>query len=101
MRFVLELCGLAALASWGAQTGEGTVSEVGLAVATPIVAAAAWGLLVSPKRRVDVPVLRWAVELSFFAAAALGLAAVDHAGLAVALVVVYAVNRALMLLWRQ
>ncbi len=101
LRFVLELAALAALGYWGAQAGPNAVTGVVLAVGTPLLAAVAWGLFVSPKRRVDVPVLRWVVELTVFGAAALGLVASGHRGLGAALLAVYTVNRALVSAWRQ
>lgn len=99
VRFVLELCALAALSCWGAQTGDQTWSSVALGVTAPLVAATAWGVFVSPKARVDIPVLRWIVELAVFAAAVLGLVDVDQAGAAIALGGAYVVNRALLVLW--
>jgi hypothetical protein len=56
-----------------------------------------WGLFVAPKRRYDVsgPV-KLGVELLVFAAAVAGLAATGAWILAIALAVVYAVNRLLI-----
>jgi hypothetical protein len=87
LRFGLELAALASFAFWGATGADGIVAIV-LAVATPLVAAAIWGLLVSPKARIRLerPV-RFAVELVFFAAAAAALVASDQGGLALALAV--------------
>ncbi|MGH8826606.1 MAG: YrdB family protein [Jiangellaceae bacterium] len=101
VRFVLELCALTALGYWGARTGSPALAAVGLAIATPLLAATLWGLFVAPKARFDIPVVRWVVELGVFAGAAAGLAAVDRTGLAVTLLVVYAVNRTLVVVWKQ
>ena len=101
VRFVLELCALAALGFWGARTGSPTLAAVGLAITTPLLAATLWGLFVAPKAPFDLPVVRWVVELGVFGCAAAGLAAVGRSGLAVALLVVYAVNRALVVAWKQ
>ena len=101
VRFVLELCALAALCYWGAQAGDSTPARVALAVLAPLAAATAWGVFVSPKRRVDIAVVRWVVELSVFGCAASGLLASGHSGLALALAVAYAVNRLMLAAWRQ
>ncbi len=101
VRFLLELCALASLAWWGAETSEHALSSIALALGVPLVAALAWGLVVSPKRRVDIPVVRWVVEIAVFGGAAAALVAVGAGGLALALVAVYAVNRILVSVWRQ
>lgn len=36
LRFLLELCALAALAYWGAQTGRGPVVKIGLGIGAPL-----------------------------------------------------------------
>ncbi len=84
LRFLLELAALAAFALWGAAVGDGTTAWL-LGIGAPLAAAAYWGLLVSPKAKVDLPrPLRFGVELLFFALAALALAGAGHPLLAVA-----------------
>lgn len=39
LRFVLELCALAALAYWGYQAGKGPISKIGLGASIPLLAA--------------------------------------------------------------
>ena len=102
VRFLLELCALTALGFWGAQTGGRTLTKIALATAAVLVAAAAWALVVAPNAPLDAgPVLRWAVELAVFAAATGSLVAGGHPRYAVALAVVYLVNRVLMAVWDQ
>jgi hypothetical protein len=86
--FLLELCALAALGYWGAVAGHGAWAYV-LAALTPLVAAAIWGTLASPRapvRLATVPkvVLRLAVLLG----GALALAVAGQGWLAGVLVVV-------------
>jgi hypothetical protein len=77
LRFALELCLLAALAWWGAAAPEPPALKVVLGVGTPLLAAVTWGLFLSPRRRVDAPlVVRVALELALFTAAAAGLASI-------------------------
>ena len=62
---VLELGARAIAAYWGYTTGDGVVRWV-LAIGAPLLVATAWGLLVSPKAKVDVPrPVRFAIELTF------------------------------------
>ncbi len=102
LRFLLELCALAALGSWGWHVGTGRATKLGFAVGAPLIAAIVWGLFVAPGRPVDpsVPV-RVVLELAVFGAAAAGLTAAGRFPLAAALLLVYAVNRILMVAWEQ
>lgn len=50
VRFVLELCALAALGYWGFRTGSGPVVRIILAAGAPLLAGAAWALFGAPAR---------------------------------------------------
>ncbi len=102
LRFLLELCALVALGSWGWHVGTGRAAKLGLAVGAPLIAAVVWGLFVAPGRRIDpsAPV-RVVLEVTVFGAAAAGLTAAGRVHLAAALLLVYAVNRILMVVWGQ
>jgi Protein of unknown function (DUF2568) len=92
VRFLAELGMLAALCYWG-------FHEHGLlaGVAAPLVAAAVWGLLISPKARIPAPpAVVFAVELALFAVAVAALAAAGQGVLAGVLGAVYAVDRAVL-----
>jgi len=81
LRFLLELCALAALAVWGAHAGHGPATRAGLALAAPMLAAVVWGAFVAPRARWPVsPPLRLAIELAVFGAAFAGLQAARHPG---------------------
>jgi hypothetical protein len=84
LRFlVLELGALAVAAYWGYRTGEG-VSRWVAAIGAPLLVAAAWGLFVSPKAKVDLAhPTRFAVELVILGAAAAALASTGHTALAI------------------
>ena len=96
LRFVLELCTLAAFAYSAAQLGDGPV-RVLLAVAAIAAAGAFWGVLVAPKarRRLADP-LRLVVEIVFFAAAGLSLVAAGAVWIGVALAVLAIANAILL-----
>lgn len=96
LRFLLELCLLAALAFVGLQV------SVVLAVLAPMAAAVVWGLFVSPKARFPLSLELWlAVQAVLFGAAVVGLIAVGKVLLGVVFGVLVVANLALVLFWRQ
>ena len=102
VRFLLELSALGALGYWGSTTATRLHRRVLLATTAVLAAAVAWMLVVAPNAGIDAgPVVRWAVELTVFGAAALGLARAGRPRLSVVLLVLYAVNRVLMEVWDQ
>lgn len=101
LRFVLELCALAALFYWGLRTGDGLPGVV-LGLGAVVVAAVVWGLFASPRARVPLPLAgRLAVELVFFGSAAWGLVVVGLPLLGGSLLGLAVVNRALIHAWGQ
>ena len=88
LRFILELCALAALAMWGWLT-YGMIA----AIAAPVAAAALWGVFAVPEDpsrsgKTVVPVpgwLRLILELAILYGASWALYSVDQLGLAAAL----------------
>jgi len=102
VRFLLELCLLAAWAVIGWHVGGQVAVRVLLAVLFPGLAATAWGLWVAPRatRRLDDPA-RFAVEAVLFAAASVGLAVAGWPLWGGLLAAAYAVNVALGFAWHQ
>ena len=91
LRFLLELCALAAVGWWG-----WTVHPV-LGIALPLVVAVVWGAFVAPKARYAVPRLAWyAIQVVIFGAAALALGAVWSVAAGIAFAVVVAANLAVL-----
>lgn len=73
LRFLCELGMLAALMFWGFHEGEGSWAFV-LGIGAPAVAAAIWGLSVSPKATQPVRlVVRLSIEIDLFTVSALAL----------------------------
>ncbi|GAA3908130.1 YrdB family protein [Actinoplanes auranticolor] len=94
LRFVLELCALAALAYAGWQTSAGFWVRLLAAIALPLLAAVVWGQWVAPKARRPIPdPLRLVPEWLVFGGATVALAVTGHPILAVALAVLAAANR--------
>ena len=102
LRFLLELCALAALGYWGFQAGQSLVVKIALAIISPLLAAVIWGMFVAPKASVPVSTPVWLLlQLAIFGLAAAGLAASGQRGLAVAFVLAVLVNSLLLYVWRQ
>ncbi len=97
VRFVLELCALAAVAYWGWRTGNTTASRLLLAGGGVLLIAVVWGVFRSESGAVvEVPTaVRIVIEVAVFAAATAALLAVGRTRLAVAFAVVAAINEVL------
>jgi hypothetical protein len=96
LRFLLELCTLAALAYAGFEL------FIPLAVVFPLAAALTWGQFVAPRapRRLDDPV-RLGVEVLYFGAGIVALALTGPVVLAGLLLIAVLVHFALMLALKQ
>jgi hypothetical protein len=100
LRFLLELCVLAAVAYWGSRVTTSTAVNVVTAIVAPLVIAVLWGALLAPNaaRRLRPPA-RWGLELLVLAAGVAALVAVGAPLLAAALAVVAVVNATLLRIW--
>jgi hypothetical protein len=88
LRFVLELCLLAALAYSGLQVN--------------VVLATVWGLFISPRARYPLPRAWWVlVQIVLFGIAVAGLVATGHGLLGALFGVIIVLNLALVLYWHQ
>lgn len=78
LRFLLELCLLASFAAWAAHLQIPPLARIAVGTSACVGGAIGWGMLLSPKRRVDLPgPVRLALEAAFFLTAA---AALWHSG---------------------
>jgi uncharacterized protein DUF2568 len=102
VRFLLELCALAAVAYWGSQVSDSTAVNVVVAIAAPLAVATFWGLLLAPSspRRLEPP-LRTLAELFVLALAVAALIAVEEPVLALMLAIAAVLNGLLLHVWRQ
>ncbi len=102
VRFLLELCVLGALGYWGFVVGGNLFVKILLGTGAPLLAAVVWGLFVSPKAAVPLEMpLRLLPEVLVFGLAAGALFHTGHPVLAMALLILAAVNRALIFVWGQ
>jgi cytochrome b len=98
LRFLLELCMLAAVAFWGVDAGGGTPARVGLGVAAPVAVAVVWGLAISPKARFRPGKAWWVLlQLALFGLAAAALVAAGHPFLGAAFGILSVANLAVLL----
>jgi hypothetical protein len=102
VRFVLELCLLAAVAYWGFQLAGGWPIRLAAGIGAPLLVATVWGLLIAPKakRRLAEP-WRFLCELVLFGLGAAALVMAARPSLAIILLVVYLINRLLVVLWGE
>lgn len=97
LRFLLELCLLAALGYWGFRVGQGPAARLILGLGAPLLAVVVWGLFMAPKATVPLPgPLHLAGEVALFGLAAAALFAAGQPRLAVLFAVAALVNRLLI-----
>ncbi|HJZ49798.1 MAG TPA: YrdB family protein [Roseiflexaceae bacterium] len=102
LRFLLELCALAALGYWGFQTGQTLTLKIVLAIAAPLVAAVVWGMFIAPRAAVPVPVWLWLLlQAAVFGCAAAGLVVTGHSTLAGVFLLIVLLNGILLYIWGQ
>jgi hypothetical protein len=96
LRFLLELCALAAFGYWGYHIEQGQAVKVALASGLPLLGALVWGLGASPKAPLVAGPSRWITQTVVFVAAVLALAAAGHTTLALVFAVAIALNAGLL-----
>ena len=102
VRFLLELCMLAAVGYWGFKTQSAWVLKVIFGMGLPILIAVMWGLFVAPKATYPLHGLsRVAVELILFGSGAVALFASGRANLGWIYLAMLAINEVLLFVWRQ
>lgn len=94
--FVLELCALAALGYWGAQSGGGPVAKTALGLGAPLFAAVLWGTFAAPRAPVSAPLVGLGVKLAVFGSATMALYATGNRTLALTFAVLVVVNGVLV-----
>ncbi len=102
VRFVVELCLLAAVSYGGFQLDGGWPVRMAAGIGAPLLVAGVWGLFVAPKawRRLPEP-WRLGLEIILFGWGVAALAAAERPLLAAALGITFFFNRVLVMVWKQ
>jgi hypothetical protein len=96
VRFLLELCLLAAVGYWGFRTGSGWAMKIMLAVGLPTLIAILWWLAWKLN---GMP--RLALELSLLGSGAAALFASNRPDLGWIYTTIAVINKVLMVIWKQ
>lgn len=96
VRFLLELCMLAAVGYWGFKSGSGPAMKILFAIGLPILIAGLWWLAWRRTGR-----SRLMLELALLGSGAVALFASGRADLGWVYTAVLVVNKALMIVWKQ
>ncbi|MCR8630174.1 YrdB family protein [Paenibacillus radicis (ex Xue et al. 2023)] len=98
IRFLLELILLASLGVWGYHFAAGTFSRIVLTAGLPLTAAIIWGLFISPKARISLPIAAVVfIEFSLVGMAAYGLIWSGYLVTAIVYTILHIGNRLLLL----
>ena len=102
VRFLLELCMLAAVGYWGFKTNSGWAVKILFGIGLPILIAVLWGLFIAPKA---IYPLRGAsyltLELLLLFSGTAALFASGSPALGWTYTIVLIINKALIILWKQ
>jgi hypothetical protein len=102
IRFLLELCVLAAVGYWGFKTGSGWFLKILLGIGAPLLIAVIWGTFGAPKANMQLHgLILLALEIIVFGSGVVALFAAKNNSLAWVFAVVVVINRVLMFIWGQ
>lgn len=102
VRFLIELCALAALGYWGFHNGNGTVLKIVFGIGAPLLAAIIWGAFVAPRASIQVPGwLHLLLEIVVIGSGAIALYFSKQPTLCYLYAGIYVINRILLTVWDQ
>ena len=102
VRFLLELCMLAAVAYWGFKTQSDWLMKILLGIGLPVLIAVLWGTFIAPKATHPLRgAPRLTLELILFASGAVALFASGKPMLGWVYTVALIVHKLLQVLWKQ
>ena len=101
VRFLLELCMLAAVGYWGFKTQSGWPMKILLGIGLPVLIAVIWGLFVAPKATYPLSgVPRLLLELILLGSGAVALFVSGKANLGWIYLAVLLINEVLLFVWK-
>ena len=102
VRFLLELCMLAAVGYWGFKTGSGWFLQILLGIGGPLSIAVVWGMFVAPKAAYPLHGFALlALEAILFGLGVAALYLTKNYALAWSFAAVVVINRILIYVWGQ
>jgi Protein of unknown function (DUF2568). len=102
IRFLLELCLLAAVGYWGFKTHSAWAMKIAFGIGLPILIAVLWGLFIAPRAVYPLKGISYlVVELILLGSGAAALFASGKANLGWIYTVVLVINKVLLILWKQ
>lgn len=102
VRFLLELCMLAAVGYWGFKMHSGWPLKIFFGIGLPVLIAVLWGLFVAPKAAYPLSgVSHLVLSLILLASGAVALFASGKPTLGLTYAIVLLVNEVLLKIWRQ
>ena len=86
----------------GVHDGQQTIEKFALGIAGPVVFVVVWGIFMAPRssRRLEEPG-RFITELVIFGVAIVALYDTGHRGWAGIFAAIYAINKILLIVWKQ
>ena len=102
VRFLLELCLLAAVGYWGFKTNQGWIMKIILGIGLPILIAVLWGLFVAPRALYPLSGIPYLIlELMLLGSGAVALFASGQANLGWIYTAILVINKVLLTVWKQ
>jgi hypothetical protein len=102
VRFLLELCLLAAVGYWGFKTQSGWFMKILFGIGLPALIVILWGMFVSPKATYTLSgASHLTLELVLLASSSLALFASGKPALGWVSTIAMIVNKILMVVWKQ
>ena len=101
VRFLLELCMLAAVAFWGFKTQSSWVMKILFGIGLPVLIATLWGMFLAPKATRPLSGASFlTIELVLFSTGAFALFASGKPTLGLVYTVTVIVNKILLSVWK-
>lgn len=102
VRFLLELCMLAAVGYWGFKTQSSWAMKILLGIGLPILIAVLWGMFLAPRATHPLSGISFlALELILLGSGAVALFAGGKANLGWLYAIIVVVNKVLLVVWKQ
>jgi hypothetical protein len=102
VRFLLELCMLAAVGYWGFKTQPGWAMKILFGIGLPVLVAVLWGLFLAPRATYPLKGASYLIlELTLLGSGSAALFASGKPTLGWAYTITVIVNKILLVLWKQ